>query len=99
MEVYYIFSISPLHGDSKGLERVEGECNQASDSVIDRPAQESRLDLELQEARISGVEPAENTERQVTTKDQEPVIYHVIARRWTDSRIKPLQSTSRGARP
>lgn len=65
MEVHYIFSVSPLHRDRKGLEWVEGEGNEAPDGVIDRPAQESCLDFKLQKARISGVEPAKDKERRV----------------------------------
>lgn len=39
VEVDNIFSISPLHRDSKRLERVEGEGNKASHRVVDGAAQ------------------------------------------------------------
>lgn len=55
VEVNHVLCVSALHRDGKGLEGVEGECNQASYCVIDGSPQESRLDLKLQEARITSV--------------------------------------------
>lgn len=39
VEVDDILGISPLHGDGKRLERVEGEGNEASHRVVDGAAQ------------------------------------------------------------
>lgn len=55
VEVNHVLCVSALHRDGKGLEGVEGERNQASHCVIDGSPQESRLDLKLQEARITSV--------------------------------------------
>lgn len=53
VEVNHVLCISALHRDGKGLKGVEGERNQTSHGVIDGSPQESRLDLKLQEARIT----------------------------------------------
>lgn len=50
VEVDDVLRICPLDGDGKGFERVEGEGNKASHRVIYRPSQQTRLDLELQQA-------------------------------------------------
>lgn len=55
VEVNHVLSVSALHRDGEGLERVEGERNQTPHCVIDGSPQESRLDLKLQEARITSI--------------------------------------------
>lgn len=55
MEVHHVLRVGALHRDGEGLEGVEGERNQAPHRVVDGSPQESRLDLKLQEARITSV--------------------------------------------
>lgn len=57
VEVHHVLGVSALHRDGEGLEGVEGERNQAPHGVIDGAPQEARLDLKLQEARITSVKP------------------------------------------
>lgn len=57
VEVHHVLGVRALHGDGEGLEGVEGERNQATHGVIDGAPQEARLDLKLQEARITSVKP------------------------------------------
>lgn len=55
VEVDHILGVGALHRDGERLEGVEGEGHQAPHCVIDGAPQEARLDLELQQARITGV--------------------------------------------
>lgn len=55
VEVHHVLGVGALHRDGEGLEGVEGEGNQAPHCVIDGAPQESRLDLKLQQARITSV--------------------------------------------
>lgn len=64
VEIHNIFRISPLYWDGKGFKRMESECNQAPDCVVDRPTQKSCLDFKLQKARVSGIESARKKEKE-----------------------------------
>lgn len=55
VEVDHVLGVGALHRDGEGLEGVEGEGHQAPHGVIDGAPQEPRLDLELQQARITSV--------------------------------------------
>lgn len=55
VEVHHVLGVRALHRDGEGLEGVEGEGDQAPHCVIDGAPQESRLDLKLQQARITSV--------------------------------------------
>ena len=57
MEVNHILRVGPLDGDGKGLERVEGEGNQAPYRMVYWPAQKASLNFKLQKARVPGVKP------------------------------------------
>lgn len=55
VEVHHVLGVGALHRDGEGLEGVEGEGDQAPHRVIDGAPQESRLDLKLQQARVTSV--------------------------------------------
>lgn len=57
VEVDHVLRIGPLHRNGEGFKWVESEGDQASDRVVYRAAQQARLDLELQQARVSRVKP------------------------------------------
>lgn len=62
VEVDHVLRVGPLDRDGKRLEGMEGEGNQAAHGVADRPSQQARLDLKLQQARVSSVKPGGGTE-------------------------------------
>lgn len=53
VEVDHVLCVGALDRNGKGFERVEGEGNQATHSVINRPSQQARLDLKLQQAGVT----------------------------------------------
>lgn len=55
VEVDHVLSVGALHRDGEGLKGVEGEGDQTSHRVVDGAPQEPRLDLELQQAGVTGV--------------------------------------------
>lgn len=55
VEVHHVLGVGSLHRDGEGLEGVEGEGDQAPHGVIDGPPQQPRLDLELQQPRVTSV--------------------------------------------
>lgn len=57
VEVDNIFSVSPLHRNSKGLKGMKGKGNETSHGVADGAAQEASLDLKLEQTRVAGIEP------------------------------------------
>lgn len=57
VEVDHVLRIGPLHRNGEGFKWVESEGDQASHRVVYRAAQQARLDLELQQARVSRVKP------------------------------------------
>lgn len=63
VEVDNILCISPLYRNGKRLKGMKGEGNEASHCVVDGAAQQARLDLKLQQARVPGIEPKEKRDR------------------------------------
>ena len=59
VEVDNVFCVSPLHRNSEWLKRVKGEGHEAPHCVVDGAAQQACLDLKLQQARVSGIEPTQ----------------------------------------
>lgn len=57
VEVDHVLCVGALNRDGERFERVEGEGNQAAHGVINGPPQKARLDLKLQQARVSCVKP------------------------------------------
>lgn len=57
VEVDHVLCVGALDRDGKGFEGVEGEGDQASHGVIDRPSQQACLDLKLQKARVPRIKP------------------------------------------
>lgn len=59
MEVDHILCICPLHRNGKGFKGVEGEGHQTAHCVADGAAQQACLDLKLEQARVTCIEPRE----------------------------------------
>lgn len=57
VEVDHILCVGALDRDGKGLKGVEGEGNQAPYGMIYRPSQQACLDLKLQQAGVTSIEP------------------------------------------
>lgn len=60
MEINYVLGISSLDTDSERVCGVEGECDQPPRAGRHRLAQHSRVDLELQQTRITCIKSGDN---------------------------------------
>lgn len=67
VEVDHVLGVGPLDRDGEGLEGVESEGHQASDRVVDRPPQQARLDLKLQQARVTSIKPVWGGRKRITS--------------------------------
>lgn len=63
VEVNHVLRIGPLDRDGKGLERVEGEGNQASYCVVYWPPQQAGLNFKLQKAGVACIKPVRDRKK------------------------------------
>lgn len=94
MEVDNVLCVSPLHRNGKWFKWVKGEGHEASNCVVDGAAQQARLDLKLQQARVPGIEPKQKRTR---------CCYHCHLEIWTagnaDRRVHQINETASCSKP